>query len=58
MDIRFTPEQERWRQEVIAFLREEITPAFIDEMEAEDTRHELRPRGLLEEAGREGLAHA
>jgi alkylation response protein AidB-like acyl-CoA dehydrogenase len=37
MDIRFTPEQERWREEVIAFLRQEITPEFIDEMEAEDT---------------------
>ena len=37
MDIRFTPEQERWRQEVIAFLRQEITPEFIDEMEQEPT---------------------
>jgi alkylation response protein AidB-like acyl-CoA dehydrogenase len=36
MDVRFTPEQDAWRQEVIAFLRQEITPEFLDEIEAED----------------------
>ncbi|HEY7067159.1 MAG TPA: acyl-CoA dehydrogenase family protein [Chloroflexota bacterium] len=36
MDVRFTPEQEAWREEVIAFLRQEITPAFREEFEQED----------------------
>ncbi len=37
MDIRFTPGQEAWREEVIAFLRQEITPEFVEEYEQEET---------------------
>src|SRR4051812_7540775 len=37
MDINFTPEQRAWRQEVIDFLEQEITPEFIYEVESEDT---------------------
>lgn len=36
MDIGFTPEQEAFRQEVIAFLKQEITPEFIEQFEQED----------------------
>jgi 3-oxocholest-4-en-26-oyl-CoA dehydrogenase alpha subunit len=36
MDVRFTPEQEAWREEVRDFLHQEITPAFLEEVEAED----------------------
>jgi 3-oxocholest-4-en-26-oyl-CoA dehydrogenase alpha subunit len=54
MDIRFTPEQERWRQEVIAFLREEITPAFIDEMEAEDTATSYGHEGFSKKLAAKG----
>src|SRR3954469_23042298 len=36
MDVRFTPEQEAWREEVRDFLRQEITPEFLEEVEAED----------------------
>jgi 3-oxocholest-4-en-26-oyl-CoA dehydrogenase alpha subunit len=34
--ITFTPEQEAWRQEVIAFLEEELTPEFVAEIDKED----------------------
>jgi alkylation response protein AidB-like acyl-CoA dehydrogenase len=36
LDIRFTPEQDAWREEVRAFLRQEITPELVEEYEAED----------------------
>jgi len=36
MDIRFTPEQERWRGEVRAFLEAEMTPEFVAELESQD----------------------
>jgi alkylation response protein AidB-like acyl-CoA dehydrogenase len=36
MDVKFTPEQEAWREEVRAFLRQEMTPQFEAELEAQD----------------------
>ncbi|MBI2918531.1 MAG: acyl-CoA dehydrogenase family protein [Chloroflexi bacterium] len=36
MDMRFTPEQEAWRQEVRAFLKQEMTPEFEAELESQD----------------------
>lgn len=36
MDITFTPEQNAFREEVIAFLKQEITPEFVQEFEQED----------------------
>jgi alkylation response protein AidB-like acyl-CoA dehydrogenase len=36
MNVAFTPEQEAWRQEVVAFLEAELTPEFIAEVELED----------------------
>lgn len=36
MDITFTPEQNAFREEVIAFLEQEITPEFVQEFEQED----------------------
>lgn len=36
MDVKFTPEQEAWRQEVRAFLKQEMTPEFEAELEAQD----------------------
>lgn len=36
MDITLTPEQQAFREEVIAFLKQEITPEFVQEFEKED----------------------
>lgn len=36
MDINFTPEQVAWREEVATFLRQELTPEFMREVERED----------------------
>jgi alkylation response protein AidB-like acyl-CoA dehydrogenase len=36
MDIRLSPKQDAWRQEVIAFLEQEITPEFLADVEQQD----------------------
>ncbi|HVC77882.1 MAG TPA: acyl-CoA dehydrogenase family protein [Candidatus Micrarchaeaceae archaeon] len=36
MKLQFTPEQEAWRAEVVAFLEQEANPSFIAEVEKED----------------------
>lgn len=39
MDIRLTPEQEKWKEEVKEFLEREMTPEFLAELEKEDYPH-------------------